>query len=312
MIRGFRALNWRFWCTLMAAGMLAAAICHPVVHLNRAVFRFLFVVDITQSMNARDYHLGGREVERLEYVKEAIRQTLLGLPCGSEAGLGLFTTKNTEILFEPIEVCEHLPIIIDVLEHIDWRMAWAADSYIAEGLYSALRQIRTRTAPMALAFFSDGQQTPEGTLPANFSGRPGEIPGVLVGVGDTQPVMIPKLDRDNNPVGFWENADISVPVSSTAYQNRLSEDVPAERPREGYYFSQVFEGRLKRLAGLTGLDYHRLRDVPALSRLVRSEKFAATRRAPTDLGPWLAMVSWVLLAASYLSRPSGIRKRLSD
>jgi mxaL protein len=123
--------------------------------------------------------------------------------------------------------------------------------------------------------------------------------------------MIPKLDRNNNPVGFWENADISVPVSSTAYQNRLSQDVPAERPREGFYLSQVFEDRLKRLAGLTGLDYHRLRDVPALSRLVRSEKFAATRRAPTDLGPWLAMLSWILLAASYLGGPFGIRKRLS-
>jgi len=297
------ACGWGFWCTLIAAMALVFAAFHPKAPIERAVFRYLFVVDITQSMNARDYHIPGEPPDRLSFVKGAIREVLFDLPCGSEIGLGLFTTRNTEILFDPIEVCEHLPIIADVLTHIDWRMAWAGDSFITEGLFNALRQVHSRSAPMRLAFFTDGQQTPEELVPPRFTGKPGEVMGVIFGVGGTQQVMIPKLDQENNLLGYWENVDVITPLTTTAYQDKpLDETSPPSARKEGYYLSHLHEDRLKRLAATTGLDYHRLRDAESLSAILRSRKFAEDHRVAVDLSPALAIAAWGLLLASYLRR----------
>lgn len=297
-----RRRSWQFWCTLFAFVAILAACFHPKVPFERDVYRFLFVIDITQSMNSRDVQLNGEPRDRLSFAREAIRSVLLALPCGSEVGLGLFTTRNTEILFEPIEVCEHLPIIDDVLAHIDWRMAWAADSYIAEGLFNALRQLRTQVATINLAFFTDGQQTPEEVIQPNFSGKPGERKGIIVGVGGLQPVMIPKLDRDNHLIGHWEIGDIRTPVTTSDYQQAKPE-TPEFTPKDGYYLSRLHEERLKRLAGVTGLEYHRLADFQRLSRTLISPGFAEARRVSADLSTALTLAAGALLLATFLPRP---------
>ncbi len=302
MITLLRDKGWRFWCTLLAFGTALAATFHPAAPVQRDVYRFLFVIDITQSMNSRDVAVDGAPADRLSLVKAAIRSLLLDLPCGSEAGLGLFTTRNTEILFEPIEVCDHLPLIDDVLTHIDWRMAWAADSYIAEGLFNALRQLHRRSQPVHLMFFTDGQQTPDGAIQPVYSGRAGEQKGIIVGIGGLQPVMIPKLDRDNQLIGYWEVGDISTPVVSTEYQ-QARPDVSESMPKSGYYLSRVHEDRLKRLADTTGLRYHRLSDVGGLRRIAMSPEFAESRRVSVDFSPPLAGTAMLLLLGSLVGSP---------
>ncbi len=297
---------WRFWCSLLAGILLTAAAFHPTAELQRNVFRYLFVLDITQSMNTRDVRLDGVTVDRLGYAKAAVRNAVLNLPCGSEVGLGLFTTRNTQILFEPIEVCGHLPIIDDVLSHIDWRMAWAADSYIAEGVFNALRQIRNRSVPVHLAFLTDGQQTPEEAVQPNFSGKPGEQKGLLIGVGGLQPVTIPKLDRNNELIGYWEIAEVRAPVSTTAYQGPTPDPAAEQtRPEHGPYLSHLFEDRLKQLAGTTGLDYVRLTDTVALNDALQTGARAESRQVATDLSPWLALAGGVLMLATFA--PAGAR-----
>ncbi|MFM8330824.1 MAG: VWA domain-containing protein, partial [Candidatus Methylumidiphilus sp.] len=168
------AWGWRFICLFAAASLLALCLARPTLPIDRPVFRYLFVIDITQSMNARDYHQDGLPADRLGFAKASIRAALEALPCGSEAGLGLFTTRNSQILFEPLEVCGHLPLLADVLEHIDWRMAWAADSHIARGVFTALREAAARGADTRLVFFSDGQQFPPEAAPP-FDGQPGAV-----------------------------------------------------------------------------------------------------------------------------------------
>ncbi len=294
--------SWRFWLTLLASIAMLAASFHPKAPLEQQVYRFLFVIDITQSMNSRDVQWDGQPFDRLSYTKEAIRHALMDLPCGSEAGLGLFTTRNTEVLFEPIEVCEHLSIIDDVLTHIDWRMAWAADSYIAEGLFNALRHLRKRSVAINLAFFTDGQQTPDEAIQPNFPGKPGDHQGLIVGVGGLQPVMIPKLDRDNQLIGYWEARDIVTPVTTTEYQQAKPE-TSEFKPQDGYYLSRLHEDRLKRLAGVTGLEYHRLSDFRDLSRALQTPSFAETRRVDSDLSAPLAAVAGVLLLTSFFRWP---------
>jgi len=294
-------VRWRLWLAALAAALSAAAVLHPRLPLERNVYRYFFVVDITQSMNVRDYHTPGQPADRLGFVKQTIADALFELPCGSEVGLGLFTTRNAELLFEPLEVCEHLPIITDVLSHIDWRMAWAADSYIATGLYNALRQVGQRKPPTRLVFLSDGQQTPDEPITPPFMGKPGEVKGLIVGVGGTQPMMVPKLDRENRQTGYWENADLSAPEDRTPTQQFEAQTIP-ETPPSGFYLSRLHEDHLKRLAATTGLDYVRLDSSAALHRALHSERYHEAQRVPFDIAPVLAGVAWLLLLASYWRR----------
>lgn len=300
------ANRWRLATLSLAAFLVLAALFHPSLPFPRDVYRYLFVLDITQSMNARDYHAEGWPADRLGYAKAAIRRVLHDLPCGSEVGLGLFTTQSVQFLFEPIEICGHFPIVDDVLSHIDWRMAWAGDSHVEQGLYAAVREVGKSGPGLRLAFFTDGQETPPLNLKPNFNGKPGEVLGALVGVGGTRPSPVPRYDRDNRLLGNWENADIEVPpVSTTDYSEKLEAQA---LPRQGPYLSWLDEAHLKDIAAITGLRYHRLEDPAALSRLLRESEFAEHRPTETDLRPLLGLAALALLLSVY-GMESGSRKR---
>ncbi|MGZ8217650.1 VWA domain-containing protein [Methylomagnum sp.] len=292
--------NWRLVALLLAAIVTLATFFHPRLPLPRSVYRYMFVLDITQSMNARDYHAEGFPAERLNYAKESIRRVLHDLPCGSEAGLGLFTTQNVQFLFEPIEICGHFSVIDDVLSHIDWRMAWAANSNVTSGLYAALRELAKRDPDVRLVFFTDGQETPPLTLKPSFTGKPGGTGGVLVGVGGPRPTVVPRYDRENRYLGDWQNVDIEPPpVSSTDYSEMLETHA---LPREGVYLSWLDESHLKELSAVTGLRYHRLEDPAYLSKVLRETDFAERRPADTDLRPPLGLAALTGLLLVYMGR----------
>jgi mxaL protein len=211
-----------------------------------------------------------------------------------------------QFLFEPIEICEHFSVIDDVLAHIDWRMAWAGNSFVTQGLYAALRDVANRDPGIRLAFFTDGQETPPQTLRPNFNGKPGEIRGLIVGVGGTRPTAVPRYDRDNRLLGNWENADIEpMPVSTTDYSEKVEAQV---LPREGVYLSWLDEAHLRELSATTGLDYHRLEDPARLSERLRDAEFAERRAAKTDLRPLLGLAALLLLLSVYGSE-TGLRQR---
>ena len=283
-------LGWRFWALMVAIILLALCLAHPTIALKRPVFRYLFVIDITQSMNASDYRLTGMPADRLGFVKAAIQQTLEGLPCGSEVGLGLFTTRNSLLLFEPLETCEHYPLIVDVLEHIDWRMAWSADSHIARGLYTGIREVAARGGDTRLVFFSDGQQfPPESDLPP-FDGKPSSVSGLIVGVGGVQPVPIPRFDKGNRPLGFWEYVDL---------RDYLP---PSEIPKDAsnLFLTRLDELALSRLATITGLSYHRLEAPVGLTRALTEKNLAAERIVAVDIRWVLGLLAFLLLLVTQI------------
>lgn len=290
--------NRRLLALLLAAGLVLLTFAHPGLPLPRQIYRYVFILDITQSMNAQDYHAEGMPTDRLGFARETLRRVVQDLPCGSEVGLGLFTTQSVNLLFEPIEVCGHLPILDDVLVHIDWRMAWAANSFVAQGLSAALRDLARRDAGLRLVFLTDGQETPPQQVLPSFTVRPGEIRGVLVGVGGTRPTLVPRYDRENRSLGYWENADIEqMPVSSVSYDNQ----VEAPRlPREGKYLSWLDEAHLHELAALTGLRYHRLERAEDLGEWLLSAEFAERRMTPVDLRPYLGLAALLLVVGVHV------------
>jgi mxaL protein len=117
--------------------LLGISLAQPHATLPRRVFDWYMVLDITQSMNVRDMVSNNSATSRLEFSRHAIRQALRALPCGSRVGLGLFTERDSTNIVRPLEVCAHFGALDETVARMDWRMAWAADSFIAHGLFSA-------------------------------------------------------------------------------------------------------------------------------------------------------------------------------
>lgn len=306
---------------LAAALALALAACLPLsLKLQRQVYSHLLVIDITRSMNVEDYQLGGRPLSRLEFVKSALRRSLSVLPCGSRIGLGVFTDRRAALLFEPIEVCSGYAAIDGALAQLDWRMAWAADSRIADSLYNALEQFQRYDA--SLVFVSDGQEAP----PVNpryrksFDDVKGKLRGLILGTGGLQPAPIPKFDEDGRRIGYYSEDE--VPHRSTF---GLSELAPEQI--EGYHarnapfgnapaggsehLSSLRESYLQQLADAGGLGYQRLADAASLQQALTQPSLAGRQTAATDLRPVPAGLALLALAILYGLPPlaKGIKRR---
>ena len=91
-----------------------------------------------------------------------------------------------------------------------------------------------------LIFMSDGQQTPSIAKELGYSSALGKVDGLLVGVGNSQLVPVPRFDKNHLQQGFWQLEDA---------------EVMSNQIREGNFLTSVQENHLSRLAGLTGLGY---------------------------------------------------------
>jgi len=151
---------------LAAMGLCLFALVSPAVTAKRPVYTYFFVVDITRSMNVADYQRDGQHQRRLDFVKDTLRRLLPRLPCGSKVGIGIFSERQTAPLIMPVEICANFSALDEALGRIDWRMAWAADSNIAKGLYNTLQLVVDLTADgrlpaeLALVFLTDGHEAP--------------------------------------------------------------------------------------------------------------------------------------------------------
>ena len=296
---------------LAAVGLVGIALSSPKPLREQALFRYLAVLDITQSMNVRD--AGPDHERRLDYAIRAIRSILTGLPCGSELGLALYTANRTFLLFNPVEICRHYHEINQILDQIDWPQAWARYSEVAKGLYSALVTARELPAKASLLFLTDGHEAPPinpKLRPVFNKGRPGEVPGLIVGVGGDTPSPIPKLDANNKLLGYWgANEVLQVDVyslgrnSSSTAESLVGVDTAdvAERIKQGSeHLSYLHEGYLRQLASETALGYFRLHSLDDwIAQLSRTE-LAEWREVPSRIDHWLAGLALVLLSLETL------------
>jgi mxaL protein len=307
----FRRLRDPAGRCLAAALLLAALACLPLAQRRaEPVFAYIAVVDITRSMTVEDYRAGGRALSRLEFAKQALRRLAAELPCGSRFGLGAFTERHGALLFEPIETCAGYPAIAAALEHLDWRMAWAADSRIAAGLRDTLDTLARYEA--TLVFITDGQEAPpvNPRYRAAFDKVRGRVQGVLAGAGGLTPRPIPKFDDTGRNVGFV--APEEVPHRSTFGLSEL----PPEQI-EGYHarnapfgnreaaatehLSALREDYLKQLAVEAGLTYHRLESAEGLHRALTRPEFAKSLEVAADRRGLPAALALAALAAAYLA-----------
>lgn len=306
----------RFWLLLAAFICFLAALVLPPALQQRNSYDLVFTIDITGSMNTRDYSQNGRPISRLGHIKDVLQQVLAYLPCQSHVGVVLFAERRVFLLFDPIEVCANYSAIMGAIAALDWREGWEGDSHIAGGLYRAIALAGDLRAD--LVFMTDGQEAPP--LPWSggpaFDGKPGAVKGLIVGVGGYALSPIPKYDRNGREIGFYGEDDV-------LQESRFGLPPPDAAKRPGYnprnapfgdvhinnheHLSSVREPYLKSLAQKTGLAYTHLTDAPALADAMRIHATPHPMTVLVSRAPVAALVGFACLLCVYLLLPIALR-----
>jgi mxaL protein len=310
------------WLLLAGCIALAATFLYPQLMVPQSRYRLLFVLDVSQSMNATDVVLRGEPASRLAFARQMLRQALRELPCGSQAGLGLFTEYRTFLLLEPVEVCANYSDLTATLDRLDHRMAWAGGSEISKGIFFALRIAEGLEPPAALVFVTDGHEAPplHPTLRPRYDGKPGEVRGVLVGVGGDTLVPIPKSGVDGKPLGYWAADEVlqtdvysrgrggSVAGETMVTQDSTERDTP-QTLTGSEHLSSLKEAHLKLLADELDLAFYRLESAAGLAAALDRADLAQEVSAPVDLRGVLGLAMLAALALMFLRRTNrlGIR-----
>ncbi|HET6377239.1 MAG TPA: vWA domain-containing protein [Methylocella sp.] len=291
---------------------LSFALAAPKIGAAGHSYDLVAAVDITGSMNTRDYFFNGKPVSRLEFAKLALRDLIKTLPCQSRLGLAIFTERRSFLLFEPIGICDDFAPLDAAIDSLDWRMAWQGDSHISAGLFHAIRIARDLNSD--LLFFTDGHEAPP--LPWSggppFEGRRGEVAGLIIGTGGYALSPIPKFDDLGNGIGFYSAEDVP-------HENRFGLPPPGAENREGYnprnapfgsiaasgteHLSSVREPYLKELANITGLTYYHLDKPSGLAPAVSAVATPRRRAGMVELTPWFIMSALACLFLLYAVMP---------
>lgn len=264
-------------------------------------------------MNAKDYQLKNEAVSRLHFVKQALRDLVLTLPCQSKLGLGIFTERKSTLLFEPIEVCSSYAEIDSVIDTIDWRMAWAADSRIGKGLANTITQLQSRGSH--IVFLTDGQEAPpvNPRYKTDFSDLKGKLKGLLVGVGGLQNVPIPKYNKQGQQQGFYQQDDVPhrstfgmAPTSSVPVNGFNARNAPfgSAKVTGDQHLTRLYEPYLQQLSKDVDWVYHRLETSEQLSKALQIPMFAKQQQVLSDSRPYFAVFTLILLGLVYFPRLS--------
>ncbi len=298
------------WRTLAVGGAVllsAVAAMQPEITAERATYEIISFVDITGSMNARDYGSKGAPQSRIDAVKERLPAAIGRLPCGSRAGLGVFSERRVFLLFEPMDVCRDFAAIEGAIRGLDWRMAWEGDSRIASGLQNAIEM----AAPVGadVVFVTDGHEAPpiRADMDQRFEIDKERTKGLLVGVGGTHPVPIPKYDDFGRESGFFSMSDVPQasrigppPEGAETLPGYNARNAPfGEMPEGDEHLTSVKEDYLRRLAGETGLGYARLGEPKALAEAIAAGAKPRPIEVPVDLSSIPAAAALLALAALY-------------
>ncbi len=294
---------------LIAAALLAFTFTRPTLDLTRPTYRYVFVFDITQSMNVVDVPHEAPSRSRLDYAKDAAIESLSALPCGTEAGVALFSGHRAFLLVTPIEICANYSELSTIVRRVDWRMTWKARSEVAKGLHKSMNLLKQLPATTRLVFFTDGHEAPpiNPELPPRYDGEPGDVAGLIIGVGGATPVPIPKFDDTGVQRGFWKADEVTHIDAFTAMQNAREGITTAVQGSE--HLSSLRENYLEAIARNTGLVYERLEQESALAPFMTRDQFSIERVVRSDVRWMFALVALLVLAATLVRATGHARRR---
>ncbi len=289
--------HYDFICLFIALVLLLIAISQPSVNMKQQQQNYLFIVDITQSMNVPDMMWQGESLSRLDYAKQLLKDTVKTLPCGSKVGLGVFFKTTPALLYTPIETCSNYDIFIDTIDHLDWRMASQGSSNIRVGISSIDSLLTISQDDIAqVIFLTDGQEA----QPLNIFTKTKiaklnhQHAWLIVGVGGNNPTPIPKLNDKNAVIGYWSTDAIKLsPASNVDEGSNGGRDNSIATETYEYYLSQLDENYLKELSADIGAHYLRAGTHEALIEAINKQP--STLRLTTNI-----KLDWVFALAALL------------
>lgn len=280
--------------------LIMAALWLPQVPREVKVMDTIFVLDITDSMNVADVELDGEKVSRLTWAKDFTRKTMLEMPCGAHAGLAIFSEARSLILMNPVEVCSSYHDLTQMLQQFDPHMAWARSSEVSKATYTAIRQAKNIDPKPTIVLLTDGHESPpihESLFP-KFAGTPGEIPGLLVGIGGEDLLPIPKTNEAGEIEGVWEVNDV---MHQDVYASmRADTTINTNTPRTEHLSSQK-KSHLETLANRVGFTFVSSPTKPAkLVEQIKDESDTRKLTVDYDLYAWLSGLALILILLVYL------------
>ncbi len=291
---------------LSAMLLLVVALFRPTVGVQRDIYSYLLVVDITQSMNTGDMMLEGKPVSRIVYTRKLLHDMVASLPCGTRVGLSFFAGASIALQYSPIEVCENYDAIQDNIDHMEWRMAWSGNSRLRQGAQAIAHLTRTLREPAQVLFFTDGEEAPRlhafNTL--DLTGFQGGKGWLVVGIGSEKGAPIPKFDENNKLLGYWsaESFQMQPGVAQISQENFGARNDDVAMMDSSRQLSSLNEEYLRKYTAEIGSDYIRGDNIARLQAAIRALKPARRDQAPMRLDPWLAGMAGLLLIGAYLSR----------
>ena len=307
------ACDLRMLSLLVSALLAIIALEQPTFVLPRPVYRFVFVLDITESMNVTDMNASGAAVSRIGFARQSLAQALTRIGCGSEAGLALFAEHRALLLVAPVEICAHYDSLQALLNEASWRLAWRGGSEIARGLDSSMKMTNALGPDTRLVFMTDGQEAPpvHPELRMHLDDGAGEAQGLIAGIGGDRLVPIPLLDDDGRTVGYWSADDVQQVDSYSLGRHGSEEtetmtgidadDLAARISRGTEHLSSLREDYLKHLAREARLDYARLVSPGDLGRILLQPRYAHPEEVVTDLRWVFALAALACLVVALLA-----------
>jgi len=296
--------------------LLLAALFRPTVPIQRNIYSYMLVVDISQSMNVEDMTLNGKPASRLAYTRKMLHDMVSTMPCGTRVSLALFAGVSVANIYSPIEVCANYAAIQDTIDHLDWRMAWSGNSRIRESMLSTARTLRALPEPAQVVFFTDGEEAPK--LHAfntrdlsNFQGGNGWL---LVGVGSEKGTAIPKLDEKNQLIGYWAGDSFAMQpgIAQISEQNIGVRDNNVAAGEGDRYLSKLDEDYLKSLAKEVSAQYVRGNSLQTVLSAMKDQKPARRDIAPFEIHWILALLAGLLLLTAHFPKhPLAVLKHSS-
>jgi len=290
------------WLALIG---LAIAMVNPKIPLSLNVNNYMFVIDITQSMNVKDMHMNKRPISRLNYALQLISMSLKEFPCGTKVSIALFANAEVVPLYVPIEICENFGVIQDTLKHLEWRMAWRGSSHLRLGLIDAGSVSLTLPEPTKIIFLTDGDEAAPLNAITKVDLQPmqGSSSWLLAGIGSQEPSPIPKFNSKDEIIGYWSQYATKIEPSQIVNEDSVGkrDDSIASDPHE-YYLSALREEYLKEVVSDINANYVRADLQTKFLAAINKLPSAGNSPAHVETGWIFALISAFFVIADYLPK----------
>ncbi len=286
--------------------LLVIALFKPTVPIKREIYSYLLVADISQSMNVVDESINGKPVTRMQYQQYLLHRIIGEMPCGTQVGIGLFAGVSVAALYTPIEVCENFAAIEDTIDHLDWRTGWSGNSRIRESMVTLAKLIRSFPEVAQVVYLTDGEETPalHAFNTRDLTDFQGGKDWLFVGIGSDKGTAIPKLDENNQVIGYWSSESFAMQpgIAQISESNIGTRNDSVASGTSDRFLSKLDEKYLQTMSKEINAQYVNGDSVQAVLSAMKKQPPARRDKAKFELKWLLAGAAGLLFLAAYLPK----------